>query len=101
MIYNSILKIKENFSIDAIIKIFSILFICLIEFRIFHHKSLSLADPVFVLLFTSILVRDKKKLFNSLKYNAKLVILFLVFATIWVISYLSPVLSYDDLIAFF
>ena len=79
MIYNSIFKIKENFNADAIVRIFAILFVCLIEFRIFHQKSLSLADPIFVFLFTSIVARSKINFFSLVKYNAKLVILFLVF----------------------
>ena len=59
MIHNSIFKIKDNYSVDNVVRILSILFVCLIEFRIFHQKSLSLADPIFVFLFTSIIAWGK------------------------------------------
>ena len=74
MNYNSIIKIKDNFSVDNVVRIFSILFVCLIEFRIFHQKSLSLADPIFVFLFTSIIARGRINFFSLLKYNANLVL---------------------------
>jgi len=90
-----------NLSIDNLVKIFSILFICLIEFRIFQQKSFSLADPIFILLFSSILIKEKVNLLGLFKYDVKLVKIFFIFSIIWVASYLFPVLTYDDSIAFF
>jgi hypothetical protein len=101
MIYNSIFKIKENFNIDNVVKMFSILFVCLIEFRILHQASLSLADAIFVLLIISIIARCKIKKFSLQKHIEKLLFLFLGFATIWVLSYLTPIFQYVDLRAFF
>ena len=101
MIYNSLFKINNNFNIDNLVKALAVLFICLIEFRVFYKASLSLADPIFVLLFSSIIVRIKIKNSSLLKYFEKLFFLFLGFATIWVMSYLMPIFAYDDLKTFF
>jgi hypothetical protein len=88
-------------SIDNLIKIFLILFIFLIEFRIFQQKSFSLADPIFILLLSTILIKERVNLLGLFKYDFKLVKIFFIFSILWVASYLFPVLTYDDSIAFF
>ena len=63
--------------------------------------SFSLADPIFILLFSSILIKERVNLLGLFKYDAKLVKIFFIFSILWVASYLFPVLTYDDSIAFF
>ena len=92
---------NNTFEIDNIVLLLSILYICLIEFRIFQVKSISLADPVFILLFSSILIKERANLLGLFKYNIKLVKIFFIFSIIWVASFIFPVLVHDDLRAFF
>jgi hypothetical protein len=101
MILKSYFSSHKIFEIDNIVLILAILYICLIEFRIFQHQSFSLADPVFILLFSSILIKEKESLLGFFKNDDKLVKIFFIFSIVWVLSYIFPVLTYDDSIAFF
>ena len=92
---------NKTFEIDNIVQLLSILYICLIEFRIFQQPSFSLADPVFILLFSSILIKERANLLGLFNYNIKLVKIFFIFSIIWVASFIFPVLVHDDLRAFF
>ena len=75
----------KTFEIDNIVLFLAILYICLIEFRVFQHQSFSLADPVFILLFSSILIKEKVSLLGLFKNDDKLVKIFFIF----------PILSYS------
>ena len=88
------------FEIDNIVKVVSILYICVIDFRIFNQKSFSLADIIFPLLLAAIFFRTNFSLYDSLKYNVKSLKFFHYFAILWFLSFLLPSLGSNNIVDF-
>ena len=98
--FKAYLKIKTLFEIDNIVKLFSILYICFIDFRIFSQKSFSLADLIFLLLLVAVIFRSKLFLPSFLKHNIQSLKVFLLFAIFWVLSFLLPSIGSNNFIEF-
>lgn len=90
----------NKLNIDNLIMSLSILFIFFIDFRVFKLETFSLADPIFIFLLISIAIRGKINVASVIKGNSKIILLFIVFITLWIVSFMSPMLSYENQISF-
>jgi hypothetical protein len=81
-------------NIDAITRMLVILFVCLIEFRVFDNKGLSLADPIFLIISIVLFLNSGLSLVKlKPTSNISLIVMFSFF---WTVSYLTPVFSYPS-----
>ncbi len=86
--------IKLNANLDALIRFFVVLFVCLIEFRIFNNKGLSLADPIFLIIALSFLF-NKSFSFTEMRPHRNILLL-AIFALTWIFSHIAPIFSYPS-----
>lgn len=86
---------------EYLLRFAAILYIVLIDFRVFDNKSLSLADVVFVLILLLIALYGGKfeNILNA-PVEKEALLFFVVFSALWVMSYVLPMLNYTDKIAF-
>jgi len=90
--------------LDLTTKILVFIFVSLIEFRIFENKSISLADLVFLILFTLFFIKLNRRYFSILKSvddKKHIVQTFIVFSTIWIVSYITPIFGFFESFEFF
>ncbi len=92
-----------NDILNLLTKVLVFIFVGLIEFRVFENKSISLADPVFLILFSFFIVKwDGYYLeFSKLNNSKKITQIFITFLVIWIVSYITPVFGSSDSLVFF
>jgi len=86
--------IKFNINLDVLIRFAVVLFVCLIEFRVFNNKGLSLADPIFLIVVLLFLF-NKSSFFSEIKPHRNILLL-TIFAFVWVLSHITPIFSYPS-----